>query len=312
MPNFIKIALCAFSAVLFVITLALAASNHATAKSSGLNPPTKTTNTQAGLVLAGCVVGLLVAVLGAVLSFLDDFWNMAVVKIVWTIAAMIALWLVAASVGIWADANDRSHDPDEFVGPDRWRTDMAFEIITCVIWAVTIAFVLAGPLEEGGNEAPKFPAIGICAVLIVFSIILMALSAADRAGHAGNIYQFGIIVGTWRTNALWTAFAIVGAILGILAGASGAALCFLDMWGKDNFMSRIIRFLWSLLLLSSFFFLAAIAGIWCQYQSNIPANASFSAFMKAEFSFEIIISAIEIGVVVVLVALGAGAGAKAS
>jgi hypothetical protein len=175
MPNFIKVGILAFCAVWFVVTLALAASNRNTTRVNNSlifpnRPPQQTSGVLAAFAITGLCIGIVAAGAGAAFAFLDDIWNMAVVKIAWTVVALVGLWFIAGAVGIWADISDTVK-----IDPARWRTEFAFEIIACVVWVGAIAFVLVDPLDGGGNEVPKFPAIGVLGALAVFGIILMAL-----------------------------------------------------------------------------------------------------------------------------------------
>jgi len=309
LPNFIKVGVLAFCAVWFVVTLSVAASNRNTSRYDNNGNPATTGNVAAALALTGLCLGVVAAGAGAAFAFLDDIWNLAVVKIAWTALALVALWFIAGAVGIWADTADSVK-----VDPARWRAEMALEIIGCVIWVFAIAFVLVDPLDGGGNEVPKFPAFGVLAALAVFAIITMSLQAADRAGHAGSSVQNSVIVASWQTNPLWTGWGLAGSLTALLVALIGLGAVATDNWGKDEATFRYVRFLWVVLAGAALFFLGGIVGIWARYQNtvgNTPAQP-FSPFMRAEFSFEIITSVLVIAAVVVMAAIGAGAGAKSS
>jgi hypothetical protein len=314
MPSVVKAGLCGFCAALFIITMSLAAANYSWRtpgitidESNGRVSIRTTERVQAAYALTGATIGIVVAAAGAALAMLDDIGGMMPVKIGFTVVAFIALFFTAGAFGIWAYLYN-SQGPVNAVGPARWRTEAAFEVITCFFWIIAVAFWLVDPIDGGGNEVPKFPGLGVCAAVAVFAIILMALQAADRAGRAGQVIQFTVEIALWRPDSVLSAWSLVGSVLAIFVGGAGAALVALDMWGKDEAMFCYIRFGWVAGAGISVFFLGGAIGIWSYYQNLQLDDADpWTAFMKAEFAFDIITMVLLWGAAAVLAAFGAGA-----
>jgi MFS family permease len=314
MPSVVKAGLCGFCAALFIITMSLAAANYSWRtpgimidQTNGQVIETTTQRVQAAYALTGTTIGLVIAAAGAAFAMLDDIGGMMPVKLAFAVVAMIALFFTAGAFGIWAYIYN-SAGPVTGVGPARWKTEAAFEVITCFFWIIAVAFWLVDPIDGGGNEVPKFPALGVCAAVAVFAIVAMALQAADRAGRAGQVIQFGVEVALWRPDSVLSAWSLVGSVLAIIVGGAGAALVATDMWGKDEATFRYIRFGWVWAAGVSVFFLGGAIGIWSYYQ-NLQLNDQnmWTAFMKVEFSFDIITMVLLWGAVAVLAAFGAGA-----
>jgi hypothetical protein len=314
MPSVVKAGLCGFCAALFIITMSLAAANYSWRtpgimidQTNGQVIITTTQRVQASYALTGTCVGLVIAAAGAAFAMLDDIGGMMPVKIAFTVVAMIALFFTAGAFGIWAYIYDTA-GPVTGVGPARWKVEAAFEVMTCFFWIIAVAFWLVDPIDGGGNEVPKFPALGVCGALVLFAIVTMCLQAADRAGRAGQSYQFGVEIALWRPDGVLSAWSLVGSVLAIILGAAGAGMVAMDMWGKDEAMFRYVRFGWIFGVGLSVFFLGGAIGIWSHYQ-NLQLNDQnpWTAYMQAEFAFDIITMVISWGAVAVLAAFGAGA-----
>jgi len=257
-------------------------------------------------------LGIVVAAAGAALSFFEDIGKLGPVKAGWAAIALLALWFLGGATGIWADINERNHD---FM-THHWKADMTFFIISSVVWIATIAVAVVDPLGGGGCELGglKFIAIGLLAFSAVLFVIVMALAAADRAGHGASV-TVGEVSYSFKTSPHWAAFAIVGSVLGIVLAAAGIGLAFLGLWEKDEAISRYIRTAWVFFAAFALWLVAAMCGIW-SYWVHERSHASevgpgynfmpYSAYFKAEFAFEIISSIVWIASIVVLAAFNAG------
>jgi hypothetical protein len=195
---------------------------------------------------------------------------------------------------------------------DRFKADIAFFVISCVVWLITIAFVVVDPLEGGGCNAMKFPSMGVLGFTAVVLIVLVAIAAADRAGRA-NFGKVGEVSNKARTKPHQAALALTGACLGFVVSLAGIGLLFAGMWGKDDTVSRGIRTVWTLLAAVAVFFLGAMSGIWAHYaheRSIAPFDPRdpmpFGSYFKAEFAFEIIGSVMLIASITLFAAFGAG------
>jgi len=303
--KFIKAGLCVASIVLFIITLALMSNDDAAAHGDGH----KLNHVQAAYGLTGLCLGIVVAAGGAALAFLEDIGKIPAVKAGWASLALIALWFIGGAVGIWALINNET--PTYMTA--HWKADMSFFIISSILWLITIAYVVVDLFEGAGCDVMKIPALVLLGVTAVFCIITMALAAADRAGHGGST-SLGEVSHTYKTQSYWAAFSLTGSLVGFVFSLIGIALLLVGLWGKDELLSRVIRFVWVAFIGFAIWMLAAMCGIWSYYIAHRSSSQvgpgydfkPYTAYFKAEFAFEIISSVLLIASAAFFAAWGAG------
>jgi len=303
--KFIKAGLCIASIVLFIITLALMANDDNAAHGSG----NKLNHVHAAYGLTGLCLGIVVAAGGAALAFLEDVGKIPAVKAAWCAFALIALWFIGGAVGIWALINN---EHPTYMNA-HWKADMAFFVISSVLWLVTISYVVVDLFEGAGCDVMKIPALVLLGVTAVFCIITMSIAAADRAGHGGS-WTLGEVSHTFDTPDYWAAFSITGSLVGFVFCLIGIGLLLIGLWGKDELVSRLIRAFWVFAMGFAIWMLAAMCGIWSYYIAHRPSDQvgpgydfkPYTATFKAEFAFEIMSSILLIASVAFFAAWGAG------
>jgi len=262
--GYLSAGLLAFCVLFFILTLGFGISNSV---DPGSHPGYAGGNSvQTTFNVFGTIGGIICAVAAIICACVGGLWKNRLIRSCWFLAALLVLWFLTAAWGTWAMLADRGQMA--YAG---WRTELALEIISSILWLFAILLAVAPDAKRIGEAVAKSTNLILLAVNMLFFFITFCI-----------LFGYTFTPADRFSVSVQAGFGMTACVIGLALSLLAAILLVTDIWSG---LGDFTRLGWLFGIMVSYWFLGATLGIWI-WGDDTGRNA-LSGVSAAAFVFEL-------------------------